>query len=127
MNDIYNLFKHADRKTIELFLSGKSAFEVLRSYEIAFGSPQLLAYERDTLAAIIDKFLSSDEESQLLFCEHLEKGISIQNIKAKRKAERQIRRLEFRLQFKCFLTRIFRRHDIADSLWKQYFGHKIRK
>lgn len=126
MNDIYNLFKQADQETIKLFLSGKSAFEVLKSYEAAFGSPQLLAYERDTLAAIINKYLSSDEELQMIFCEHLENGISPQNNKAKKKIARQIRKLELRLQFKCFLTRLFRRKDIAESLRKQYFGHKSK-
>lgn len=127
MSDIYNLFKCSDQETIKVFLGRKSAFEVLKSYEAAFGSPQLLAYERDTLAAIIDRYLSSDEKSQMIFCEHLEIGISSQNKKAKKKAKRQIRKLEFRLQFKCFLTRLFRKNDIADSLRKQYFGHKIKK
>lgn len=126
MNDIYNLFKQADQETIKKFLSGKSAFEVLKSYEAAFGSPQLLAYERDTLAAIIDKYISSDEESQMIFCEHLGNGISPPNNKAKKKNARQIRKLELKLQFKCFLTRLFRRNDIAESLRKQYFEHKTK-
>lgn len=120
MNAIYELFQQADRDTIRRFLGNKSVFDVLMSYEAAFGSVQLLAYERDTMEAVIDKYISSDEASKMLFCERLEKGVSSKNLKAKKKAERQIRKFEFLLKVKCFLARLFRRHNIAESLRKQY-------
>ena len=60
MNAIYELFQQADRDTIRRFLGNKSVFDVLMSYEAAFGSVQLLAYERDTMEAVIDKYISNE-------------------------------------------------------------------
>lgn len=120
MGDIYKLFKESDRKSINWYLGQLSAFDVLRAYETVFGSPQILAYERDTLKAVIDAYLSSDDKSQRAFCDYLEFGISSQNDKAKRKSEKKIKRLERGLRFRCFLGRIFRRKDIANSLKRQF-------
>lgn len=125
MGEIYNLLSKSDRKTINWYLGKHSAFDVLKAYETAFGSPQILAYERDTLGAIIETYLSSDENAQMAFCEYLELGIITQNDKAQKSSEKKIRRLERRLRFRCFVSRIIRRKDIAKSLEKQ-FGISIR-
>lgn len=127
MNEIYNLFEQADRDTIRRFLGKKSVFDVLMSYEVAFGSPQPLAYEWDIIEAVIDKYFSSGDDLKMLFCELLEKGFSSRNQKSVEKAKWQIRILDLRLRFKCFLARLFRRHDIAESLRKQHIGHKEKK
>lgn len=127
MNEIYNLFEQADRDTIRRFLGEKSVFDVLMSYEVAFGSPQPLAYEWDIIEAVIDKYFSSGDDLKMLFCELLEKGFSSKNLKSVKKAKRQIWILDLRFQFKCFLARLFRRHDIAESLRKQLLGHKEKK
>lgn len=76
MGEIHKLFNQSDRETIHRYLGNQYLFDVFQAYEIALGSPQILAYERNIIKAIIDTYLSSDEKSQRAFCDYLEFGVS---------------------------------------------------
>lgn len=90
----FYIISNMDYPMLYAYMGQFPVYRVINAYELAFGSVQVLAYEKDTIIFICDRYIKASEDEQKKFCVVLEWQFQDHNETVIKKSENVSKRSE---------------------------------